>query len=111
VARVLVVEPVEDTRVLIERVVTRMGHRVVGGESLRDVDVVFYEPHSIAGLALARRVQRERPDVRLVAITASPSDAAEPAPRPFASLLQPFSPADIRRVLEAAAVGGVAQPA
>lgn len=104
-------EPVEDTRVLIERVVTRMGHRVVGGESLRDVDVVFYEPGSIAGLALARRVQREQPQVRLVAITATPPVESDRAPRPFASLLQPFSPADIRRVLEAAAVGGVAQPA
>lgn len=104
-------EPVEDTRVLIERVVSRMGHRVVGGDSLRDVDVAFYEPDSIAGLALARRVQREQPHVRLVAITAAPMVESERAPRPFASLLQPFSPADIRRVVEAAAVGGVAHPA
>ena len=105
-------EPVEDTRVLIERVVTRMGHRVVGGESLRDVDVVFYEPDSIAGLALARRVQQEQPEVRLVAISAAPGaeQAPERAPRPFASLLQPFSPSDLKRVLEAA-VAGVAQPA
>lgn len=105
------VEPVEDTRVLIERVVTRLGHRLVGGESLRDVDVVFYEPNSIAGVALARRVQRERPEVRLVAISASPASEPQRGPRPFASLLQPFSPADIRRVLEAAAVVGVARPA
>ncbi len=98
-------EPVEDTRVLIERVVTRMGHRVVGGESLRDVDVVFYEPDSIAGLALARRVQREQPDVRLVAISAVPGEATAPGPRPFASLLQPFSPSDLKRVLEAAVLG------
>lgn len=100
-ARVLVAEPVEETRVLIERLVVRMGHDIVPGDRLREIDVVFYEPDSRAGLALARRVQSERPDVCLVAISASPPHR-QPAPRPFASLLQPFSPGDIKRVLDAA---------
>lgn len=109
-ARVLVVEPVEETRVLIERLVARMGHKVVGGDSLRDVDVVFYEPASRAGLALAHRVRAECPDVCLVAINASPPKAGAREPRPAASLMQPFSPGDLRRVLEAALLGA-AQPA
>jgi hypothetical protein len=107
---VLVVEPVEETRVLIERLVTRMGHEVVGSQTLRDVDVVFYEPASRAGLALARRVQAERPEVRLVACHAAPLRNGPREPRPFASLLQPFSPGDLKRVLEAALLGGAPRP-
>jgi hypothetical protein len=91
VANVLVVEPVEETRELIECVVRRMGHTVVGGDSLRNVDVVFYEPASRAGLALALRVRGERPEVRLVACSAAPPREDARAPRPFASLMQPFS--------------------
>ena len=103
-------EPVQETRELIERVVTRMGHEIAGNDALRDIDVVFYEPASIAGLALARRVQAERPDVCLVAISAAPPRASVREPRPMASLLQPFSPGDLRRVLDTALLGG-AQPA
>lgn len=102
-ARVLVVEPVQETRELIERLVRRMGHDIVSTESFRNVDVVFYEPASRAGCALARRVQAERPEVRLVACSSAPirTDVAR-ALSPFASLMQPFSPGELRRVLEAA---------
>ena len=109
-ARVLICEPVEETRILIECLVRREGHEIVGGDdSLRDLDVVFYEPLSRAGLALARRAQRQQPGVRLVAISATPP-RTEPSPRPFASLVQPFSRRDVRRVLEAALIGAP-QPA
>lgn len=102
-ARVLVVEPVEETRELIEALVRRMGHEIVSTESFRNVDVVFYEPASRAGVALARRVQTERPEVRLVACSAAPvrTDTARTL-RPFASLIHPFSPSELKRVLEAA---------
>jgi hypothetical protein len=105
VARVLVLEPVEETRILIERLVQRMGHEIAGGDSLRDVDVVFYEPASRAGLALARRAQSQQPHVRLVACSATPVRGTITGPRPFASLMQPFSPKDVKRVLEAALLG------
>jgi hypothetical protein len=111
VARVLICEPVEETRILIECLVRREGHEIVSGDdSLRDVDVVFYEPLSRAGLALARRAQRQQPGVRLVAISATPPRQADPVMRPFASLIQPFSRRDFRRVLEAA-LGAAPQPA
>ena len=106
-ARVLVVEPVHETRELIECVVRRMGHEIISTESFRNVDVVFYEPNSLAGRALALRVQGERPEVRLVACSASPPRETARGPRPFASLLQPFSSRDLRRVLEAALLGSV----
>jgi hypothetical protein len=82
-----------------------MGHEIAGGDSLRNVDVVFYEPASRAGLALARRAQAQRPHVRLVACSATPPREPDEAARPFASLLQPFSPGDLKRVLEAALRG------
>jgi hypothetical protein len=104
---VLVCEPVEETRVLIECLVKRMGHTIASGDSLRDIDVVFYEPQSIAGLALARRAQERCPGVRLVALTATPLREPLTSPRPFAALLQPFSPRDIKRVLESALTGSV----
>jgi two-component SAPR family response regulator len=107
-ANVLVVEPVHETRVLIEQLVRRMGHEVVSTEAFRNVDVVFYEPASRAGVALARRVQAERPEVRLVACSAAPvrTDSARSL-SPFASLMQPFSPGELKRVLEAALLGSV----
>ena len=92
---------------LIECLVRRMGHTIATGDSLRDIDVVFYEPQSIAGLALARRAQERCPGVRLVAMTAAPPREPLTSPRPFASLLQPFAPRDLRRVLEAALMGSV----
>ncbi|MFL5844977.1 MAG: hypothetical protein ACJ762_09815 [Solirubrobacteraceae bacterium] len=95
---------------LIECLVRRMGHEIVSTEAFRNVDVVFYEPNSIAGRALARRVQNEHPTVSLVAIAASPPRGADRGPRPIASLLQPFSPGDLRRVLERVLLGS-AQPA
>jgi CheY-like chemotaxis protein len=101
-ARVLVCEPVQETRELIERLVRRMGHDVVGLDSLQLVDVLFYEPASRAGLALACRLRNERPDTALVACSASPPGELPATPRPFASLLQPFAPADLKRVLESA---------
>ena len=71
-ARVLVCEPVEETRILIEHLVQRAGHEILTVESFHEVDLVFYEPESVAGLALARRVQGRNPDVRLVAVAAQP---------------------------------------
>ena len=110
-ARVLVCEPVPETRELIECLVTRMGHEIVGVDALRTVDVLFYEPASLAGLALARRLQAERPHAALVACHASPPPAEPRSPRPVASLLHPFAPADLRRVVEAALRGAVPTPA
>lgn len=109
-AHVLVCEPVAETRILIERVVQRMGHRIVADDSLADVDVVVYEPGSRAGLALARRARSEHPAVRLVACCSEPGPPGASGPTPFATLVQPFSPADLRRVL-LATLPPVAQPA
>ena len=98
-ARVLVCEPVQETRFLIERVVERMGHELVG-EGRSDVDVVFYEPNSRVGMACARSARRLWPTAVLIACSAAPARRSITGPRPAATLLQPFAPADVRRVLE-----------
>jgi hypothetical protein len=92
-ARILICEPVAETRELMERLVRRMGHEVVDLDSLREVDVLLFEPDSPEGRAIARLLGDVRPGARLVACHARP---------PVPALRLPFSPADLRRVVEAA---------
>ena len=99
-ARVLVCEPVEETRFLIERVVARMGHEIAGVDAAH-VDVLFYEPASSAGTARARDARRLWPGVVLIACSAVPPRPSITGPPPDAVLIHPFAPADVRRVLNA----------
>jgi hypothetical protein len=101
-ARILICEPVNETRELMERLVRRMGHEVVDLDSLRTVDVLLFEPDSRDGQAIARLLGDVRPAAKLVACHATPPAPALRLPRLFATLLQPFSPTDLRRVVEAA---------
>lgn len=101
-ARILICEPVAETRELMERLVRRMGHELVDLDSLRTVDVLLFEPGSRDGQAIARLLHDVRPAARLVACSHAPERPAVRLPRLFASLLQPFSPADLRRVVDAA---------
>ncbi len=101
-ARILICEPVAETRELMERLVRRMGHDIVGIERLETVDVLLFEPESRAGLALAKLLLETQPRANLVACSAAPPRAEIKLPRLVASLLQPFSPADFARVLNGA---------
>ena len=99
-ARILICEPVEETRELLERLVDRMGHVIVGIEDLESIDVLVFDPGSAAGRALARRAVEVCPNASLVACSAEPSRARQPTtPGVVATLLQPFSPADLSRAL------------
>lgn len=102
-ARILICEPVEETRELLERLVRRMGHDIVGIEDLRTVDVLLFEPDSRAGLALAKLLLDVQPQANLVACSAQPPRTQLKLPRLVASLLQPFSPADLARALDCSA--------
>ncbi len=101
-AKILICEPVEETRELMERLVRRMGHELVGLDSLRDVDVLLFEPGSPEGQAIARLLHDVRPNARLVACSHEPPSPIVRLPRLFGSLLQPFAPSDLRRIVEAA---------
>ncbi|HZO35820.1 MAG TPA: hypothetical protein VFB41_02975 [Solirubrobacteraceae bacterium] len=99
-AKILICEPVVETRELLERLVNRMGHVIVGIDDLESVDVLVFEPGSYAGQAIARRVLEACPDASLVACSAEPlSPAQVTMPRLVATLLQPFSPEDLSRAL------------
>ena len=99
-ARILICEPVAETRELLERLINRMGHVIVGIDDLESVDVLVFEPGSPAGRAIARRVLRACPQASLVACSAEPARAQQlNTPRLVASLLQPFSPEDLARAL------------
>ena len=106
-ARVLVCEPVEETRFLIEQVVARMGHEVVGSDAAH-VDVLFYDPASGAGTARARGARRLWPAVLLIACSSVPPRTSITGPAPDALLLHPFAPADVRRVLAATLMDALA---
>ena len=84
-----------------------MGHEIVGPDAVH-VDIVFYEPASRAGAAGARSAERLWPRVLLVACSAAPPRRSITGPRPAAFLQHPFSPADVRRVIEAALAGAIA---
>ena len=101
-ACILICEPVDETRELMEHLVRRLGHDVIDIDELERVDVLLFEPESRAGRALARRLRTERPEAVLISCSAMPPRGTITAPRVFASLLQPFSPSDLARVLESA---------
>ena len=101
-ARILICEPVAETRELLERLVIRIGHDIVGIEDLETIDVLLFEPGSPAGLAIARRVLETCPNASLVACSADPARAPQlTSPRLVASLMQPFSPTDLAHALRA----------
>lgn len=84
----------------MERLVRRMGHHTVGIGDLSTVDILLFEPESRAGLALAKLLLEVQPDASLVACSSAPVRKEITMPRVVASLLQPFSPADLAKVLE-----------
>lgn len=98
-ARILVSEPVAETRELLERLLTRLGHVVVAwpGDGVDEVDAVVFEPSHREGVALARRLREQRPETALVACSAL-GDQQDGLP----TLMQPFQPADLARALETA---------
>src|SRR4051794_5723197 len=106
-ARVLVCEPVEETRFLIERVVARMGHEIADGEAAA-VDVLFYDPATSAGTAQARSARRLWPGVVVIACSSVPPRSSITGPPPDAVLMHPFAPSDVRRVLNATLLAAVA---
>ena len=99
-ARILICEPVDETRELLERLVNRMGHVIVGIGDLESIDVLVFDPGSPAGRALAERVIEVCPNASLIACSAEPSAALQ-TPHVAATLLQPFSPSDLSRALRA----------
>lgn len=102
-ARIAIIEPVQETRELLERLLRRLGHDVVGpADDLPAADVLVFEAGSTAGVTAARRLRDAHPGIGLVACSAAPVDLTLTGLRPVETLVQPFSPAQLARALRGA---------
>ena len=101
VARIAVLEPVPETRELMERLITRAGHEIV----VEDADVVVLEP---LGGVPSRTVRMQHP--RAVVVVASIVPARPGDPPAAARLLQPFASAELRRAIDSALAEHAGEP-
>jgi CheY-like chemotaxis protein len=112
-ARVLVLEPGHETRELIERQLSRLGHRLLASDADRDIlaeaDVVLIEP-ALGGppdRGWAERVDAARrcsPRAALIVSSIYPASLSRATivPAPTAYLLKPFSLAALEGALRRA---------
>lgn len=103
-ARVCISEPVAETRELLERLVTRLGHEIVPEHQLIAADALLFEPSSPHGVTLARRARVHCPQTALVAVSALPVPVAG-LPGTVHRLTQPFLPTDLARAIDGALAG------
>jgi CheY-like chemotaxis protein len=93
VARILIFEPHDDIRTLIEIVVARLGHDPVvydgRPDELSNVDVAVIEPGEGGGLPLARRLRQEGIPVIFTSIFPAGPETLELAPAAY--LVKPFA--------------------
>jgi hypothetical protein len=104
--RVLVLEPYEGIRSVIEMIVKLLGHEPVvaalagSREELGAIDAVVVEPSSPAARALVEALVAEQPDLPVVCVTIEP-DGCELLPvTPVARLLKPFEVPALSAALE-----------
>jgi len=104
VARVLICEPHDDIRALLELVVRRLGHEPVpycGTEVTHiSVDAAVVEPGEPDGMRLARTLRALNVPVLFTSIF--PPDAEKLELEPAAYLVKPFPLYALERALEAA---------
>jgi hypothetical protein len=101
VARVCISEPVSETRELLERLVLRLGHELLGEERIVEVDALVFEPSFPHGVTLARRARHDRPGTALVAVSSLPVGVGG-LPGRVERVTQPFEPAELERALTGA---------
>jgi CheY-like chemotaxis protein len=111
-ARVLICEPHDDIRALLELVVRRLGHEPVagGGAALAHpgVDVAVIEPGEADGLQLARALREHGVPVLFTSIYPPSDDLLELGP--VAYLVKPFPLSTLERALEQALARCSASP-
>ena len=92
-------------RLLLEAQVRALGHEPLLLDAAEeeapgsDVDLVLVETASPRGLALARRLRRERPEIALAVVSVSDPTDATRALAAEAHLVKPFRLAELDRVL------------
>jgi hypothetical protein len=97
-ARILISEPRQDVRRLLEHMVARLGHepmlvRVSAPEQLQSADVLVVEPAAPTGAVLAQAACIVNPSLPLIcaSVTAPPPELAELGVLFAAALVKPFT--------------------
>lgn len=108
-ARILISEPHDDVRRLLERMVTRLGHepilvRVAASEQLQSADVLVVEPAAPTGVVLAQATRMVNPTLPLIcaSVDAPPTELAELGVVFAATLLKPFTAQQLGDAIEGA---------
>ena len=111
-ARVLICEPHDDIRALLELVVRRLGHVPVAcsGPAVEHtgVDVAVIEPGELDGLQLARALRAQHVPVLFTSIYPPSNNLLELAPAAY--LVKPFPLYALERALEQALAVPAAAP-
>ncbi|MEA2391496.1 MAG: two-component system, cell cycle response regulator CpdR [Solirubrobacteraceae bacterium] len=107
VRRVLIAEPSPDVRLLLRRVVARMGYEpVVLDPQIRKnpegFDALLLEPATVGGLELARAARARRPDLPIVICTISSRTPELAQLGAVAHVTKPFQRPALERALHAA---------
>lgn len=112
-ARVLIHEPHDDTSVLLELVVSRLGHEPVAARSAsvedQAVDAAVIEPGDVEGRRLAGALRALNVPVLFTSIYPPSDDLLELGPSAY--LVKPFPIYELERALEQALAQGATAPA
>jgi CheY-like chemotaxis protein len=116
-ARILISEPHDDVRRLLERMVTRLGHEpiVVGvptPEQLMSADLMVVEPAAPVGAVLAQAACIASPSLPLIcaSVAAAPPELAELGVVFAACLLKPFILRQLAAAIDEALVARPGHP-
>ena len=108
-ARILITEPHDDVRRLLQRMVTRLGHepiatRAPSSEHFTSADVLLVEPAAPVGMVLAQAAHIIDPSLPLicVSVTSPRPELAELGIVFAACLVKPFNLPQLRAAIDAA---------
>jgi two-component SAPR family response regulator len=105
VATVLIVDPDQATRSLLELLLLRLGHRPIGPREWvegAEPDAVVLEPASRPGLRLARGVRRRFSDVPILCVSIDGPSRETRELNPAAHVMKPFRRSQLEAALEQA---------
>jgi DNA-binding response OmpR family regulator len=103
-ARIQIIEQVEEIAQLIAHVVTGLGHEAVYGLDLHaeDIDALVVEPGPYESLEAARALRAERADLPIVMVSIYPNSAETLALQPSSYIVKPFRLPELEQAITAA---------
>jgi CheY-like chemotaxis protein len=116
-ARILISEPHEDVRRLLERIVARLGHEPIAvtmptPEQLTSADVLVVEPAAPIGAVLAQAARLANPSLPLIcaSVAAVAPELAELGVEFAATLVKPFTADELRAAIDEVLLARRADP-